>query len=339
MANVQLPYGVHDLDPQVIVHPNDPNLIRCYVRGCQQFVRRPTRHSDGELCPDHGIYCHHSRFGSTYSYRDASRNIIASPDVFANSIVGHPFKYESHRLGAENSEDALSWNVFRSLQEAGLLANVAKLMIGEEHRQEPDLYLWGIQVNDDSFEPWDLLIAAREQFESNLPVKRPLTEPDIALHLPGEYLLLIEAKFTSPNPCYTPGKRKDLRSLTLRELLDIYWDSSLQLLDYGKACSAPCIHYQLWRNTVFAEWMSARDNSTTRPYHVNLVRRCHESQSALEFTKLVRPQCRDKFRRAEWEGMALAIQDNPAARRSGVIEYIDEKTAGLTKAFEFTPER
>ena len=41
--------------------------------------------------------------------------------MFAERIVGHPFKYESHRLGAENSEDALSRNVFRSLQEAGCL--------------------------------------------------------------------------------------------------------------------------------------------------------------------------------------------------------------------------
>lgn len=335
MVEAKLPYGVPDLDPRIVVHPDDPDRVRCYVRGCQHFLRRPTRYARGEECPDHGIYCHYSRYGATFSYRDVRRNIIASPDLFAQRIVGHPFKYESHRLGSENSEDALSWNVFRSLQEAGLLAAVAKLMTGEDHPQEPDLYLWGIRVSDDSFEPWDLLIAARERFESNLPVKRPLTEPDVALHLPGKYLVLIEAKFTSPNPFYDRGPRKDAQSLTLDELLDIYWDSSLQMLEYVEACSAPLIHYQLWRNTVFAEWMAARDGSTTRPYHVNLVRRGNESRSAHEFTNLVKPRCREQFRRAEWEAIVVAMQAISATLLFGLVKYVNEKTASLTKAFEF----
>ncbi len=89
MVQTQLPYGVGDLDPEVVVHPDDRDLVRCYVRGCQHFVRRPTRKQRGELCPEHGIYCHHSRYGSTYSYADVRRNIIASPELFAERIVGH----------------------------------------------------------------------------------------------------------------------------------------------------------------------------------------------------------------------------------------------------------
>jgi hypothetical protein len=42
--------------------------------------------------------------------------------LFAEHLVGHAFKFESHRLGAERSEGALSWNVFRSLFEAEKLA-------------------------------------------------------------------------------------------------------------------------------------------------------------------------------------------------------------------------
>ena len=285
MTVSQLPYGVGDLDPDVEVHPDDRDLVRCYVRGCRHFVRRPTRRRRGELCPEHGIYCHHSRYGSTYSYADVRRNIIASPDLFVQRIVGHPFKYESHRLGSENSEDALSWNVFRSLQEAGCLARVAKLLIGEDHEDEPRLYMWGIRVDDDSFEPWDLLIAARERFESNLPIKRPLTEPDIAMHLPGKYLVLIEAKFTSPNPVYRRGPRKDEQSLTLDELLDIYWDPSLRILNYTHARSQNRIHYQLWRNMVFAEWMAKLEGERTTAYHVNLLRSGHGKEDWKQFSR------------------------------------------------------
>lgn len=330
MVESKLPYGVPDLDPSVVVHPDDPDRVRCYIRGCQHFVRRPTRYARGEECPDHGIYCHYSRYGATYSYRDVRRNIIASPDLFAQRIVGHPFKYESHRLGAENSEDALSWNVFRSLQEAGLLAAVAKLMIGEDHPQEPDLYLWGIRVSDDSFEPWDLLIAARERFESNLPVKRPLTEPDIALHLPGKYLVLIEAKFTSPNPFYERGPRKDGQSLTLDELLSIYWDDSLRILDYARTSSADRVAYQLWRNMVFAEWMAIRDGLSSRAYHVNLVRDGCETESAAMFSSSITAGFANHFCLQTWELLGSHFRTRGSLP---IGRYLLDKTAHLTRAF------
>ena len=72
---------------------------------------------------------------------------------------------------------------------------------------EPFLYLWGICLTEDAFDPMELLIAARKRFESNLPVERPYTEPDIMIHLPGRYLILIEAKFTSPNTTYASEDR------------------------------------------------------------------------------------------------------------------------------------
>ena len=66
----------------------------------------------------------------------------------------------------ESSEDTFSWNVFRSLQEAGRLEDVAAMVTGELLPYEPDFYPWGLRLNDDSFEPWPLLVAARKRFES-----------------------------------------------------------------------------------------------------------------------------------------------------------------------------
>jgi hypothetical protein len=62
-----------------------------------------------------------------------------------------------------------------------------------------------------------------KRLESNLPVERPLAEPDNALYLPARYLILIEAKFTGPNPFYTDGPRRDAHSLTKEEPLNIYY--------------------------------------------------------------------------------------------------------------------
>jgi len=86
--------------------------------------------------------------GQRYGVGFANRNIARSREFGSpagNGLWGTRSKSESHRLGSENSEDALSWNVFRSLEEAGLLAAVAKLMTGEDHPQKSNLYLWRVQ--------------------------------------------------------------------------------------------------------------------------------------------------------------------------------------------------
>ncbi len=326
-----LPYGTKDLDPQVICVSQSPRRVRCYVRGCRHILRTPTRYETGEACPEHGIRCHFSYSGATYSYADARGNTIASPNLLATRIIGHPFKFESHRLGLERSEDAVSWNVFRSLQEAGCLGRFARAITGDTCTVEPFLYLWGICTSDDTFDPMELLIAARKRFESNLPVERPYTEPDIMIHLPGRYLILIEAKFTSPNTTYARGPRKDAQSLTLDELLEIYHDPQLQILAYRQAQMAPQVHYQLWRNMTFSEWMSREDHRNTRAFHVNLVREGFEKSAVAAFHRLVTPDFKDRFRRLTWESIYRSFAGNPAL--DTMCQYLENKTAGLVRAF------
>jgi hypothetical protein len=259
------------------------------------------------------------------------QNAIASSDLLANRIIGHPFKFESHRLGSERSEDMLSWNVFRSLQEAGCLGMIGRLLTGDTSPLEPFLLLWGIFLTDDACDPWNLLIQARNRFESNLPVERPYTEPDIMLWLPGRYLVLIEAKFTSPNMFYEKGPRKDSQSLTFEELLQIYDDPTLRILDSERARAATHVYYQLWRNMVFSEWMSREDHPKTQAFHVNLVREGHGKASAADFHSLVRPEYQDRFRRLTWENIYQMALRQP--RLSRLCRYMENKTAGLVRAF------
>lgn len=327
-----LPFGTQDLDPRAACLGHSPRRVRCYVRGCNRIVETPTRYTKGRPCPEHDIFCHFSSAGATYSYADVRRNAIVSPGLLATRIVRHPFKYESHRLGYERSEDMLSWNVFRSLQEAGCLGRLARAITGDTCTVEPFLYLWGICLTDDAFDPMDLLIAARKRFESNLPCEeRPLTEPDACLYLPGRFLILIECKFTSPNMTYDRGPRKDARSLTLDELLEIYQDPALQILDYERAHRASQVHYQLWRNMTFSEWMAHEDHPKTRAFHVNLVREGYEKASAAQFHSLVKPDFDDRFRRITWESIYRFFSGTPDL--SMMLRYLETKTAGLMRAF------
>ena len=326
-----LPFGIQDLDPQVVETAGLHRKVRCYIRGCREFLRVPGRGFRGEICRVHGIRCHASQKNVTYTYADARRNLIVGAREFGERVMGHPFKVETHRFGYEKSEDALTWNTFRSLSEAGALGDFVQWLTGEISQIEPRLYLWGLEVTDDRFEPWRLLIQARERFENHLPVDRPKTEPDIALHLPGRYLILIEAKFTSENTVYERGPRKDAQSLTLAELVGIYQDPRLNILDYRRGEAAQRVHYQLWRNTLFAEWMGTTDHPATRAYHFNLVRDGFETESEAEFGRLVNPAFRNRFKRFTWEQIHRFCQ----GRREAALlrRYLETKTAGLKRAF------
>jgi hypothetical protein len=305
--------------------------IRCFVRGCEHFLRPPARHRAGDLCPEHHIRTHSSR---TYSYADVRRNAIVARDLLADRIVGNPHKFESHRLGLEKSEDMATFNLFRSFQEAGCLNYIGRYVTGLEVEAEPRLYLWGLEMTDDSLRPWDLLQAARERFERSLPVKRPLTEPDAALFLDRHYLLLCEVKLTSPNTHYVAGPRRDEQSLTKDELLSIYRDLLCPMLDVQRAREADAVAYQLWRNTVFAQWMAAHASPGTRPFFANLVRRGCEVESFNQFVHLVRPEFVGQVCRVSWEDIGL-LAGLAGGRLTTLREYLLTKTANLLPAFDF----
>jgi len=211
---------------------------------------------------------------------------------------------------------------------------VAGWITGLEIQQEPRLYLWGLSISEDTFQPWDLLIAARKRFESNLPVQRPPTEPDIALYLPGYYLILIEAKFTSPNPFYVDGPRRTPTSLTKDELMDLYQDPALHMLDVENARQAERVYYQLWRNMVFAEWMARAGHGGTQAYVANLTKDGQEEESCKHFRELMKPECAGRLVHVTWEDLYTKI--TASAGLSRLRRYLESKTAGLIQAFDFT---
>lgn len=325
-----LPYGVFDLNPHIVVHPGPPERIRCFVKDCKWFLRPPTRGGfKGEVCPVHGIRVHRS---GTYSYHDPGRNVIVSPKLMTEGIMRSEFKFEANRMGNERGEDSLTYNVFRSFQEANALHLVSRLFTGMEVAQEPRLFLWGLEMTENSLKPWDLLVAARERWESSLPVSRPLTEPDCAIFSEGRFLVLCEAKFGSPNPVYTRGPRKDAQSLTLDELVNIYSDPTLQMLDDVKVATADQIEYQLFRNVRFAEFMARQDSPTTQPFFVNLTRHGAENGTFEHFFRLLRPEHSRRVRHVFWEQL-FTLSQLVGGRLGHLQRYFITKTAGLRPAF------
>jgi hypothetical protein len=219
-----------------------------------------------------------------------------------------------------------------SLQEARCLHEVARFITGLDLRDEPRLYLWGLSLWDGRLRPWDLLVGSRKRFESSLPVSRPSTEPDAALWLAGKYLILIEAKFTSANTFYASGPRKDKQSLTLEELLEIYRDPDLKILDVERAKSEGLVYYQLWRNLVFSEYMARLDSPRTLAFHANLVRAGYEHESTSHFRQLLKPGFNDRFARITWENL-FTLTGLHWRKLARLQEYLLTKTAALVPAF------
>ena len=104
------PYGLREL-----AHTTKENdRIRCHIAGCQVWVKRLSRgdqDSEANLCPIHRIHIH----PTTYVYQDMLDNIIwqDEPDIWLFTSIAK--RKRDQRFGHENSEDALTWNVFRGL--------------------------------------------------------------------------------------------------------------------------------------------------------------------------------------------------------------------------------
>jgi hypothetical protein len=147
------------------------------------------------------------RASVTYVLVDPLDNIIVGRDLVRRIIACEAGKAETGRLGNENSEDALSWNVLRSLQEAGLLGRAAATLAREPVEGSPKLYLWGCEVTDSGLKSSSEPAHALDTLE---PTHRQQTEPDIMLRIPGWGWIVIEAKLNSGMPTIadsakTPG--------------------------------------------------------------------------------------------------------------------------------------
>jgi hypothetical protein len=296
--------------------------IRCCVRDCPRWLAKRRRgvKDPGIYCPDHGISVSKS---PTYVYRDYRRNfIVAIPQL--QRVV--PLKFERWRLGNERSEDAVSWNVFVGLAELGGLMAVFRHLSGLEPRSEPELYLWGVRIGVPAPHRWPTLAAVRDILEPGIGIP---TEPDIMLRVPGQALVLVEAKFGSPNSTL-PG-----RNMTVEQLVDHYPppDGAVDPLDRGWISQHPQgpILGQLCRNVVFAQRLAAEGET---PMVVNLVRQVDEVDIVERFAPHLAHHRPVDFRRATWEGLyrlpLMAGGDAAPLRR-----YFENKTSKLTQAFAF----
>jgi hypothetical protein len=324
----ELPYGRSDLKQEAALRYSPARAdsllreehLQCCIRDCEELLKRRHRGQQPCFCPAHGISMSTK---PTYIYKDKTRNFIIGKD-----IPRRMSKVENWRLGFETSEDAVSWNVFASLYVLEGLAEAFEKLTGTKPMGRPELYLWGSRIGAEC-NPWTSLNEVRAKLEEGLAIP---TEPDIVLRVPGQAIVLIEAKFGSSNPRLA-SKKRCFGSVT--EFLNRYrckegaadplnrkWISEQedgQILE------------QLCRNAVFAHWLASERE---QPFVINLVRRAAQNDEQLFRQHLAEDNVQFDVRR--WEDLyGLSVIQNEKA--SVLRRYLKDKTLNLDPAFDLEP--
>jgi hypothetical protein len=223
------------------------------------------------------------------------------------------------------SEDALSWNVFVSLARLGILgAAIPELGSGTEN---VELYLWGNRIADGKPRFWDKLDRVRKTLEPGAAFP---TEPDIMLRVPGHALVLIEAKFGSPNSTLA-GKEDRFESV--EDFLARYpapeGAADPLARDWIEQQQLGTVLEQLCRNVVYATWLAEPRRAThghqPRPRGGRARRRDPSSSPP-------RQEWSGIFRCLSWESFHPVFAARGSEARP-VVDYLENKTMNLSRAF------
>lgn len=311
----------------------DQEIVEKLRRGDPSVVRKEA--DGGMLCPlaghDHWLrWAVGGYIKGTRPHGDPPLTFRVSPTYILenpldNFIVGRELvtrlsgKAETFRLGYENSEDAVSWNVFRSLQETSRLRLAASTLAGVALDDDPELIVWGHRLDHDAAAPAAEVQQALDALE---PTHTQQTEPDVVLRLPGWGWILIEAKLSSPTSTYA-GKAG-----RLSRWIECYADPLPDLFDAAELAAADPAHFpeQLLRNVAVAEMVRAPDEHAVV---VALVRHRHAESVAGWAGGYLAPGAPVKTASATWEQLYAALPADDALRR-----YLQAKSVGLRPAFD-----
>ena len=194
-------YGLDDLKSQLRV---TDGAVECPVLGCDQFVARQRRRfvvDDRFICPVHGICIS----PTTWKYGGTEDNLLWTAPADLALLEAIELDKRESRMAFDNSEDAVTFNVFRYLERnPAELAVVLSDMAGHPVSQA-ELAYWSRHAV--SGRRWSPLAEARRTFGEK---EAQGSEPDLIVVAAG-ILVFIEAKLTSTNVTSAPrsGARKE----------------------------------------------------------------------------------------------------------------------------------
>ena len=246
-------YTVQTLKPKIFITPTN---VECPVLECDESVERQRKSFRREArfqCPKHQIYIS----PSTFEYPEELDNLLwKSKEDQALLAALKRVKRES-RMARDNSEDALTWNVFRYLETANLLSGFLSNFTQKDQGKTELIYWSYSQVTGMAMSGLD---RARKEFGENL---QRSSEPDLIV-VTDKALFFIEAKLTAKNDT-TPSNPKEHKKYLSG---GGGWFRKVFISEY-ESVAIQAEKYELMRFWLLGSWLGAQTGLDF--YLVNLV--------------------------------------------------------------------
>jgi len=292
----------------------------CPVRDCTETVLRQRGHFkrlEEFKCPRHNIYIS----PSTFEYENELDNILWKDEIDLDLLRRIRKVKRESRIARDNSEDAVSWNVFNFLEKvkmlSGYLSDLTKNPV-----ENPEVVYWSYSQSEQAI--WAPLQEARKEFET-----RPESgsEPDLIVKSDST-LFFVEPKLTASDST-VPQSRNPL----VRVKYETGGNKS-----YSKVVSSDFEtvavtekKYELLRFWLIGSWIAHCIGLDF--YLVNLVRSEKERDIERTFRKHIKESQRRRFLRVAWEDVYQFISNSKprTTEMNRMIKYFQNKTVGYDK--------
>lgn len=301
--------------------------VECPVIGCATVVRRCRRgeplSQEAFKCPDHQVYLS----PSTFEYVDESRNLLwnESADQELWKAFKSPGVKRECRVARDNSEDAVTWAVFRYLDRQKLLPQFVSLAGGKSASETSRLIPWS--YCDEAGCPWPPLVEATGLFGE---VYERRSEPDIIIDA-SDVLIFVEAKFTSGNETTPsdPDNKKRYETAGDGWFTEVFAPGQ----DY-KSVAVALKRYELMRLWLIGSWIAQQQGK--RFVLVTLVRANAQKEHDIEscFGDLIHSSSERTFKRVTWEEVYQSlVKPHRGSQDADLLAaYLGNKTMGYSAA-------
>ncbi len=321
-------YKLTDLKEKLII--NNKSIV-CPIKGCDVVVDRKRRSgNEGKnfKCPTHNILI----TPSTFIYNSNTDNLLWNDNEDKILLNNIDKAKRDNRMSSENSEDALTWNVFRYLEKNKLLSSLLEEISIKKYKII-DIIYWSYSEKENKL--WPFLENARVEFGET---KDRGSEPDIIIQT-DKILFIIEAKFFSSNR--TSGYKKTLNKRINNSKKYVSGDKKLfeTLFSSNYKSIVNDQKYELMRFWLLGEWIAKKLNLEFQL--INLVLENKELKIESDFGKHLVSNSNRTFSRFTWESIFSFIKSKNFKDQNTllILDYFTEKAAGydykgrLKKAF------
>jgi hypothetical protein len=307
-------FGASDL--KRVIKVTDTS-VECPVIACKTIVPRQRttfQRSQEFFCPKHSIYIS----PSTFEYGNYEDNLLWKDKTDLDLLQRiMPVKRES-RIARDNSEDALTWNVFRFYEKENLLQNYLSRLSNAEEKN-PEIMYWSYSQSEQT--TWSKLFQARQEFERN-PTKG--SEPDLIIKT-DKTLFIIEAKLNASNNTVPTSKDPLVKEKYLSG--GSRWYQNVFTSDF-ETVAINCRKYELLRFWLLGSWIAHHQD--LKFLLIILVPSDREKDIETRFKKHIKEDLNRTFLRATWEDNFSFIHETTEASdlKKTALNYLKNKTSG-----------